>query len=332
MIAMNIEILSIGDVTTDAFIDLSKAFIWHSGGIQKLCMSFGDKIPYKDLQIIDGVGNAANAAVCASRLGVRSVLYTFVGGDDFGQKAITRWKENGVNTDFVKMHDELQTHFHFVLRFGAERTILIKHEKWPYDISDIKTLKPKWIYLTSIGEHTEYFHEQLSSFLQENEDIKLAFQPGTFQISLLAQGKLSKLFARSDIFICNTQEAMLILNTQEQNPVKLLQKMAKKTKNPIVTDGPNGVYFVFENSMYHLPAYPDLKPPVDRTGAGDAFSATTISFLAKDSNLKEAIVYGPINSMSIVQYVGAQSGLLSTVEIEELLKSAPDEYKLKKII
>jgi hypothetical protein len=35
--------------------------------------------------------------------------------------------------------------------------------------------------------------------------------------------------------------------------------------------------------------------------------------------------------MSVVQQVGAQKGLLSREKLEEYLKNAPEEYKLRKI-
>jgi hypothetical protein len=45
----------------------------------------------------------------------------------------------------------------------------------------------------------------------------------------------------------------------------------------------------------------------------------------------EALAWGPINSMSVVQKVGAQEGLLTLEKLEEYLKNAPADYKAKKI-
>jgi len=83
--------------------------------------------------------------------------------------------------------------------------------------------------------------------------------------------------------------------------------------------------------VWHMPMYPDPKPPVDRTGAGDSFSSTVTSALALGLSLPEALSWGPINSMSVVQYVGAQEGLLSREKLEEYLKNAPEDYKPEKI-
>ena len=81
--------------------------------------------------------------------------------------------------------------------------------------------------------------------------------------------------------------------------------------------------------MMFLPIYPHT--PFERTGAGDAFVSTLCSCLAMGKTLEEAMTWGPINSMSVVQQVGAQKGLLSKEKIEEFLAKAPESYKLAKL-
>jgi sugar/nucleoside kinase (ribokinase family) len=78
-----------------------------------------------------------------------------------------------------------------------------------------------------------------------------------------------------------------------------------------------------------MPIYPDIAPPYERTGAGDAFFSTFIAYLAKGYDAVYAIKRAPINSMNVVQHIGAQEGLLSEAAIEELLKKAPKDYDIK---
>jgi sugar/nucleoside kinase (ribokinase family) len=77
--------------------------------------------------------------------------------------------------------------------------------------------------------------------------------------------------------------------------------------------------------------YPDPAPPVDRTGAGDSFASTVTSALALGKTLPEALSWGPINSMSVVQYIGAQKGLLHKDKLELLRSEAPEAYKPQRI-
>jgi sugar/nucleoside kinase (ribokinase family) len=76
-----------------------------------------------------------------------------------------------------------------------------------------------------------------------------------------------------------------------------------------------------------MPIYPDIAPPFERTGAGDAFTSTFIAALIKGYNIEGALQWAPINSMNVVQKIGAQEGLLSEHQLEEYLKKAPEWYK-----
>lgn len=51
------------------------------------------------------------------------------------------------------------------------------------------------------------------------------------------------------------------------------------------------------------------------------------SALIKGKTPLEALEWAPINPMSVVQYVGAQHGLLTQNELEEFLKRKPENYK-----
>ena len=83
--------------------------------------------------------------------------------------------------------------------------------------------------------------------------------------------------------------------------------------------------------MWHMPMYPDPKRPVDRTGAGDAFASTFTSALVLGKDVPTALSWGPVNSMSVVQEIGAQKGLLSRAKLEGLLRDAPADYKPRRI-
>ncbi|MDP2665034.1 MAG: PfkB family carbohydrate kinase, partial [bacterium] len=74
------------------------------------------------------------------------------------------------------------------------------------------------------------------------------------------------------------------------------------------------------------PMYPDPKPPENRTGAGDAMTSTFVIALALGKSLSEALLWGPVNSMSVVQHVGAQKGLLTRAALLKYLADAPSSY------
>ena len=332
MFSKPIEFLAIGDITTDAFIKLKNAHIVDcvSHENREICLSFGDKIPYEFVTVIRAVGNSANAAVAASRLGLTSALASNIGDDQNGRECLESLKKDSVNTKFISVHKGMETNYHYVLWYNSERTILVKHHEFPRTFK-APSKNPKWVYLSSIGDNSYEYQMSVTEWLIKNPDIKLAFQPGTFQMNLGVE-KLSGLYKRSDIFFCNKEEAQKILNTEEKNILELSKKIQNLgPKIVVISDGPNGAYLYLNDELWHNPIYPDISQPLDRTGAGDAFSATFTSALALGKTPLEAFSWGPINSMSVVQYVGAQKGLLSREKLEKYLKTAPENYKITKI-
>lgn len=326
------EFVAIGETVVDAFIRLEDADVHCDVDKEncKISMDFGAKLPFKSVDEIPAVGNAANAAVSASRIGLHAGLVANIGKDENGKKCLDSLKRDGVSTEFIIVNKDLPTNYHYILWFEDDRTILQKHSAFPYTLPNIG--KPKWVYLTSLGEQSLEFHNKLSLYLKNNPEVKLAFQPGIFQIKMGAE-KLKGIYERTHVFFCNIEEAREILNIRGSIEVKdLIKKMSELgPKIVVLTDGSKGAYAYDGSSFYFMPPYPDPKPPVDRTGAGDAFASTFTSALALGKNLEEALRFAPVNSMSVVQYVGAQKGLLTYKQIEEFLAKAPENYKLQKI-
>ncbi len=317
------DFIAIGDIVVDAFIRLIQANIYSKEGVEQLCLVNGSKIPYESVTVIPSVGNSPNAAVAAARLGLSTALVTDLGTDDNGRLCLNSLIEEGVETPFVHSHEGKQTNYHYVLWFKDERTILIKHEEYPYTFPNIGS--PRWVYLSSLGEHSSSYHEAINSYLVSHSDIKLAFQPGTFQIKM-GKEKLAALYARTEVFFCNTDEARIILGNGERDGIILARAIAALGPAiAVITDGPHGAYCYDSHTgtAFFMPPYPDPQPPFERTGAGDAFSSTFTAALALGKTVEEALRYAPINSMSVVQKIGAQEGLLSQSEIERLLRSAP---------
>ena len=326
-----LDFVAVGDITTDAFIKIKDAAVTCDINREhcKLCVNFGDKVPYESVTEVRAVGNSPNAAVSAARLGLNSGLITNIGGDTNGKECVEVLNNEKVNTDFISTHDEEKTNYHYVLWYEEERTILVKHTEYNYEFPDLPA--PKWLYLSSLAENSLPYHEQIVEYLKKNPETNLAFQPGTFQMKL-GYEKLKEMYKLSKVFFCNKNEAQRILNSQESDIKKLLQEMRNLGPNlMIITDGPDGAYTYNGEEMWHMPMYPDPKPPVDRTGAGDSFSSTFTSALALGLDVPTALSWGPINSMSVVQETGAQKGLVTKEQLEKYLSEAPEDYKATKI-
>lgn len=329
-----LDFVGIGDITTDAFIKIEEVEVTHNseGEAEKISFRLGDKMPYEKVEVVHAVGNSVNAAVSAKRLGLKSSILTYVGENDNGEDCLRALEEEGMDMSLITRDPGKQTNYHYVLWYKDERTILVNHTEYNYSLDNFKKLlPPKWIYLSSLAKNSVPFQHEIADYVKGHPETKLAFQPGTFQIKLGTE-TFGDLYQLSEVFFCNKEESQQILGTEENDEKELLKKMRDLgPKIVVITDGTKGAYAFDGKEMWYMPMYPDPAPPQDRTGAGDSFASTFTSALALGKNTPEALEWGPVNSMNVVQHVGAQKGLLSREEIERLLRERPDVYKLEKI-
>lgn len=323
------SILTIGDIATEALITMSHDDAEVSGGrnSRKISFDLGARVACKSSEVQDAVGGAANAAVAFAKLGVQPSLMSWLGSDTVGRQSLRYLQSHGVDMSGVLVQRNARTNYHYVLRHGAERTIIANYESFDYRWRE-PVCSPDWVYLSMISGDSWEVHEGLSRYLADNPSVKLAFQPGAPHFSWGVK-KLSELYRRSDIVIMNIDEAMIVSGRSSRSVAPLLRAIhAFGPRRVVLTDGPKGAYAYDGKAILEVPSYPDPAKPVDRTGAGDSFAATLVAELAKGEDIETALLRAPINSMGVVQQVGAQSGLLSSSEINNYLDKAPDSYRI----
>lgn len=326
----DIDVLSIGDIVTDAFIKLQddQAVTYENEEGKWLAMKFGTKLPFEDATVIEAVGNAANGATAFARLGLNTGFVTNIGDDQAGRDMVVSLQKDNIDTSFIHINAGKKSNYHYVLRYGAERTILIKHEEYDYHWPKIRPFEtPKWVYFSSISQGATAYHDEVVEWLNDNPDVKLAFQPGTFQMEMGVE-RLKHLYARTEVLVLNREEAVLVGGGNYDDLHDLINKLHELgPKIVVVTDGPAGAFASDGENRYQMPLYPDPADPVDRTGAGDSFASTFVAALIKGNSIEGALQWAPINSMSVVQKVGAQAGLLTEKQLEEYLRDSPEDYK-----
>lgn len=328
------DVLCVGDVVTDAFIKLmdDRASVEETKDGPLLVMPFATKIPFDHTEVLNAVGNAANAAVNFAKLGLETGLVANVGGDSPGRDIISTLDKADVDTKYVRVNTRKKSNYHYVLWYKEERTILIKHEEYDYHWPHIPAKEtPKWVYFSSISENAMDFHDDVVEWLDKNPETKLAFQPGTFQMQAGIE-RLQKVYKRSELVAVNREEAAYITGGKVDDLHDLFDRLHKLgPKIALISDGPKGSYASDGANRFHMPIYPDPKPPFERTGAGDAFTSTFVASIIHGNTIDGAMLWAPISSMNVVQHVGAQAGLLNEKQLAEWLHKAPDSYKPKKM-
>lgn len=327
------HVLAVGDIFTDAFIQLSEdsaTVTTAEDGTKLLSLPFGAKPSYDHVDIVESVGPSPNVAVALSRLGVDVSLMAWLGDDQPGKDSLKHLQGENVGTDTMVTQPDTKSSYWYVLRYGADRTMLVKSEAYKYEWVD-PAKKPDWIYLSYIGEDSWPLHEQLIDYLDRNPDIKLIFQPGTYHFKWGAD-KLAGIYKRSYMVLMNREEAMDVTGRGYDSVQDLANGLHDLGPHvAVITDGPSGSYASYDWKLVTIPNYPDPKPPLDRTGAGDAFASTIVGGLVLGESMDTAMTWAPINSMNVVQYMGAQAGLLTKGKLLEYLRDAPEDYKLSEV-
>lgn len=315
------DLISIGDATIDNFVQIHDAEV--KCNLNKteclLCIEYGDKISVDKLTHLVA-GNAANNAIGGSRLKLKSAIYVNVGSDPSGKQITEKLKEEGVDTRYIKVNAGMESNLSTVINFQGERTILVYHQDWKYNLPDLD--RAKWVYFTSVSKSFTKSNliGQLTQYL-ERTGSKLLYNPGTYQMEAGVK-KSPQLLTLTELFIVNKEEAKRILYGQDDAKVeikKLLKDLGDLgSKMVVITDGGEGSYGFDGEKCYKLGVFPAKL--VEMTGSGDGYATGVLAGLFYGKTLSEAMRWGAANGASVVEQIGPQAGLLTYDQMLEKLK------------
>lgn len=330
--AQQFDVVSVGDVASDVFIRLADDAITERVGDEGrfLEIPVGAKVPFERGPTVAAGGSAANVAVAMARLGLRVSLAAFLAHDDVGFGLLGALHAEGVDTRLVHLDDPAHTNRDFVLSFRGERTIFVSREEFDYHWPHLRPSEvPALLYLTSLGRGARRYEDQIADWLTENPQVKLAFQPGTFQLEA-GSARLARLYSRTEVLLCGSSDAISICGAPSSDPAAQLEALhALGPSTVVVVDDSGGAVASDGASRYRVPPFPDSSTPLDRTGATDAFAATLVGALLGGATLEEALRRAPVNFMSVSHGLGSQAGLLKAVAIDEQLEEAGEEYRAR---
>lgn len=319
------KLITIGDAVVDTHVAIDNASVECDVNTHEcqLCLDYASKIPITDSFQTLG-GNAANVASGAAKLGLSAAVLTTVGRDSNGKMIVQELKKNKVATELINADSKTKTRYSVVLNFRGERTILSYHEKrnykWPQ-----KLPATEWIYYTSLSEGFEPLQDALTNFLEKHPAVKVAFNPGSFQLkSSLA--KVKEFIKKTDLLILNLEEAEIILNTtieKEKTKTALVRRLLQLGADEVViTDAGHGAIAGNEEEVWSILSFP--VKVVAKTGAGDAFSSAYISARIYGHDIPHALTWGIADSSSAITEYGAQKGLLDQKGIKKMADKFPN--------
>jgi sugar/nucleoside kinase (ribokinase family) len=324
------KLITIGDAVLDTHVQIDDASVECDLDNQncKLCLDYASKIPITDsFQAIGG--NAANVAAGATRLGLKSAIISSLGKDTNGEIVLDELKKQDINTDMVLEDEKVKTRYSIVLTYKGERTILSYHQKrkyaWPETLPETD-----WIYYTSLSDGFESLQEKLLLFLEKHKSVRLAYNPGSFQLKY-SLDLVKEVLPHTEILIVNLEEAEQILGTtikKEKSVRALIHELLQLgVKEVVITDAGRGAWAGNEEVVWHLDSFP--VKVVAKTGAGDAFSSGYLSARFYNHDIDTALSWGIANSCSVITAYGAQKNLLDKngigKTIEKYKKIRPEE-------
>ena len=231
-----------------------------------------------------------------------------------------------VDTHLVQFDPNQPSNRNFVLWFGPDRTILVRHQLYDYHWANLSPREvPRWLYLSSVGSDAPEYYDQIVAWLEQSP--RCGFVPTRdvpdrsgrrSHAGPLPAGQRADLQQRGG-------------GRHRRRRPRSGGRAPRLATPPgpeivVITDGPDGAYASDGSERYFVPAYPDPVPPKERMGAGDAFSSALVAAMVKGLPLQAALSWAPVNAMTVVQEVGSQTGLLSESQLRKYLVEAPEAY------
>ncbi len=311
------NLITIGDATIDTFIRIHDASVECDINHEecKICVQYGDKIPVDSISH-SVAGNAANTAIGAATLGLKTAIYVNLGEDEEGRIIKRTIEQRGVDSRYVNIVSGKSSNLSVILTFQGERTAFVYHQPWFYHLPNLD--KTDWIYFTSTAETftNSNIVDEICHYV-DNTGAKLAFSPGTFQIKANIK-RYPKLLERCNLLVLNMEEAKRVLEieiSQVVEPLELLTKLLLLgPKSIVITDAEEGSYATDGENNFKLGIFPVQL--VEKTGAGDAYTSAFLAALIYGQPLDEAMVWGTINASQVISKMGPLGGLLNREEIE----------------
>ncbi len=266
-------------------------------------------------------GKGSNQAVACSRLGGEVWFVGCLGNDYFGQIAMNNFKENGINTDFVRIVEGIHSGAALIMVSDetGENAIVVapgaNSHLSPEDVDRaLEVIKEADVVLTQF-EIPEETVNHLAEVLPERVIFLVNPAPGR---------KISDVvLKRADFIIPNESELEVITGRKvetiedAENAAKVL--LDRGAKNVIVTLGNKGALWVSKKNTRHFQAF--KVDVVDTTGAGDAFCGAFAFALSNGENVEEAVVMANAAAAISVTRIGTAPSMPTMSELKEFLSN-----------
>ena len=257
-------------------------------------------------------GCATNTGIVAKKLGVDVAIVGKVGNDNLGRFIINKLKEEGIDTQYIKISEKSTTSGTSVLvHSDGERSFLHSvGANADFTINDIDfSLFEDFSIIHIAGPFLmpNFIGDDLFETLKETKEKKLIRCLDTVWDGFGRWLKgIEKSLPYIDYLFTSLEEAKMISGQKDKEKICNFF-ISKGVKNVCLKMGENGSYIKNEKEEYYFPA---LKVNViDTTGAGDGYVAGFIKGLTLNYDFKKCGLIANIVGAKITTEIGATNGV-----------------------
>lgn len=265
-------------------------------------------------------GKGANAAVALKKLGADCYFCAKVGADLHGQKLYQYYKEQGINTSYIKVDRENQTGLAVVMKEsdGNNRIIVYPGANATLSLDNINEAfecQPDALYLGfEIPFQTALYAAKAAA--SRGIPIFVDAAPANKDYPLESLPML-EVFSPNETET-ETYTGILPQGTDSALRAALALYKRVKAKYIVIKQGDRGA-FVYDGKHFFVIPSIRLGKAVDTTAAGDAFTAAlTVEYLNTD-NIRTAVKYGVAAGAIAVTRRGASSSVPTEDEVRAVI-------------
>lgn len=306
-----------------------------------MCFPYGAKVEVTKFTSNTG-GGGVNTALNFANLGLKTSVICKIGDDIYSRGVLEALNKSTLDLSNIIQDSEVSTGFSIILlSFQGDRTVLAQRganatlKKSEINFEAIK--QAKFLYIAPLSGESNKVLTSITEFAQEN-GVKVCFNAGTTAIKKGFE-YIKKIIDTAEVVVMNKEEASMCTKIEVRPDSKTehysnelihpdIKSMLEKLKLAdeqiiVITDGREGAYAYDGKTYYKCPNFP--AEVVSTLGAGDAFASTFCAALDRtNQDVGKSLMYGAVNSASVVSNFGASEGFLTFDEIEKRLNQNKD--------
>lgn len=339
------DIVTIGSATMDVFVECDEANIvsvsTKNNKSEFMSYPYGSKMEISAFASNVG-GGGVNTALNFANLGLKTSAICKIGDDIYSKGVMEALGKSSLDLSNVIQDSTVSTGFSIILlSFQGDRTVLAQRganatlKKSEINFDAIK--EAELLYIAPLSGESNRVLASIVEFAEAN-GTHVCFNAGTTSIKKGFE-YIKKIIDTAEVVVMNKEEASMCTKI-EVRPDSRDEKFSESLIHPdiksmltklkigekqviVITDGKEGAYAYDGKTFYQCDNFP--AKVVSTLGAGDAFASTFCAALSRTKfDIGKSLMYGSVNSASVVAHFGASEGFLKFEEIEEKLKENPN--------